>query len=153
MVFPMYFILNFFQVHNAGQLGEFCLRYLSQNYNYICRKFPKILRNLHPENQACLNVNRWPPIWYLKDHDNYQRMLLDQERLQKRKPKKSLKRVRTNSGCLCFSSKSRKDQWENILLFPPSLLLHDFSALFPTFWHFKKQHTGAKPHFLSKNYQ
>ena len=43
---------------------------------------------------------------YLKDHDNYQRMLVDQER-QKRP--KNLKRVRSNSGCLCFSSKSRKD--------------------------------------------
>ena len=108
MFYSNYF---FFQVHNAGQLGEFCLRYLSQNYNSICRKFPKILRNLHPENQACLNVNRWPPIWYLKDHDNYQRMLLDQERLAKHKKPKNLKRVRSNSGCLCFSSsKSRKDE-------------------------------------------
>ena len=42
------------QVHNAGQLGEFCLSYLSQNYNFICRKFPK--------SQVCLNVNRWAPI-------------------------------------------------------------------------------------------
>ena len=43
---------------------------------------------------------------YLKDHDNYQRMLVDQERQNR---PKNLKRVRTNSGCLCFSSKSRKD--------------------------------------------
>ena len=139
MVFSHVFPIEFFQVHNAGQLGEFCLRYLSQNYNYICRKFPKILRNLHPENQACLNVNRWPPIWYLKDHDNYQRMLLDQERLQKRKPKKSLKRVRTNSGCLCFSSKSRKDQWEIILPFPPSLYSMIFLHFFQLFDILKKQ--------------
>ena len=47
---------------------------------------------------------------YLKDHDNYQRMLVDQERRhrQQKRPK-NLKRVRSNSGCLCFSSKSRKD--------------------------------------------
>ena len=52
-----------FQVHNAEQLSDWCLSYLSQSYNSICRKFPKVLRNLHPENQAALNVNRWPPIW------------------------------------------------------------------------------------------
>jgi len=95
------------QVHNAEQLSDWCLSYLSQSYNSICRKFPKVLRNLHPENQAALNVNRWPPIWYLKDHDNYQRMLVDQERQNR---PKNLKRVRTSSGCLCFrQQKSRKD--------------------------------------------
>jgi len=99
-------ILQPCQIHNADQLSDWCLSYLSQSYNGICRKFPKILRGLHPENQAALNLKRWPPIWYLKDHDNYQRMLVDQER-QKRP--KTLKRVRSNSGCLCFSSKSRKD--------------------------------------------
>ena len=51
------------QVHNAEQLSDWCLSYLSQNYNGICRKFPKILRGMLPENQASLNVNRWPPIW------------------------------------------------------------------------------------------
>ena len=56
-------IVYYLQVHNAEQLSDWCLSYLSQNYNSICRKFPKVLRGLHPENQAALNVNRWPPIW------------------------------------------------------------------------------------------
>ena len=56
--------LPFLQVHNALQLGDWCLHYLAQNYNQICRKFPKVLRTFHPENQAWLNVHRWPPIWY-----------------------------------------------------------------------------------------
>lgn len=105
-------ILQSCQVHNAYQLSEWCLAYLAQNYNLICRKYPKVLRNLHPENQATLNVNRWPPIWYLKDYDNYQRLVIDRERQQR---PKNLKRTRSNSGCLCFSSnKSRKDMKSEI---------------------------------------
>ena len=65
-------ILQASQVHNADQLADWCLGFLSQNYNHICRRHPKVLRNLHPENQAWLNVHRWPPVWYLKDHDFYQ---------------------------------------------------------------------------------
>ena len=68
---------------------------------------------------------------YLKDHDNYQRMLVDQER--QRRPK-NLKRVRSNSGCLCFSSKSRKDMsfdnWsKNSLIFHISYFESDFKGL------------------------
>ena len=25
------------------------------------------------ENQAFLNLSRWPPVWYLKDYDHYLR--------------------------------------------------------------------------------
>ena len=39
---------------------------------YIIFRYPKVLRSLHPENQASLNLNRWPPIWYLyKDYKSY----------------------------------------------------------------------------------
>lgn len=99
-------ILQPCQIHNADQLSEWCLSYLAHNYNHICRRFPKVLRSLYPENQAALNVNRWPPVWYLKDYDLYQRMLMERERTER---PKNLKRSRNNSGCLCFSSKSRKD--------------------------------------------
>ena len=51
------------QIHSANQLSDWCMNYLAQNYNAICRKFPKVLRNLLPENQAALNLNRWPPVW------------------------------------------------------------------------------------------
>jgi len=89
-------ILQPCQMHNANQLANWCLSYLSLNYNHVCRKYPKILR--------LLNVNRWPPIWYLKDHDNYQRMAAEREREET--PKNFRKRARRNSGCLCFSSSS-----------------------------------------------
>jgi len=105
-------ILEPSQMHAADQLAEWALAFLAQNYNNICRKFPKVLRSLHPENQASLNINRWPPIWYLKDFDLYQRMVVDRERTER---PKTLKRprnnvlFRNNSGCLCFSTKSRRN--------------------------------------------
>jgi len=93
------------QIHNADQLGDWCLSHLALNYNSACRRFPKVLRGLMPENQAYLNLNRWPPIWYLKDYDMYQRQLSEQKRSEKQS---NLKRSREPSGCLCFTNKSRK---------------------------------------------
>ena len=68
------------QIHNADQLSDWCLSYIANNYNTACRRydksiqsndqctflvrFPKVLRGLIPDNQAYLNLNRWPPIWY-----------------------------------------------------------------------------------------
>merc|ERR1711860_397435 len=93
-------ILQPCQIHNADQLADWCLAYLAQNYNSICRRFPKVLRTLFPENQAWLNIHRWPPIWYLKDFDFYQRMVIDRDRETRYA---NLKRPRgsvATSGCL-----------------------------------------------------
>eukprot|EP00092_Neocalanus_flemingeri_P023709 GFUD01025714.1.p1 GENE.GFUD01025714.1~~GFUD01025714.1.p1 ORF type:complete len:574 (+),score=111.78 GFUD01025714.1:98-1819(+) len=103
-------ILQACQIHNADQLSEWCLAYLAQNYNTVCRRFPKVLRTLFPENQAFLNINRYPPIWYLKDHDLYQRMASEQKKTEKPKNlKRASSRFRDQSGCLCFTNKARKD--------------------------------------------
>ena len=56
-------IFELCQMHHAVQLSDWCMSYLAQSYNTICRKYPKILRNLQPENQAALNIHRWPPVW------------------------------------------------------------------------------------------
>ena len=111
-------ILQPSQVHNAEQLSEWCLSYLSQTYNHVCRKYPKVLRSLYPENQAFLNVHRWPPIWYLKDYDYYQRMQQERDRLERPLKRRGSSGSGiagsggTGSGCLCFSSnKSRKGSY------------------------------------------
>merc|ERR1712113_146395 len=46
-------------------------------------------------NQAALNIHRWPPLWYLKDFELYQRMESDQKRNDRTKP---LKRSRYESN-------------------------------------------------------
>ena len=44
-----------------------------------------------PENQAFLNLSRWPPVWYLKDYDLYQRLMTEQNKAEKQT---NLKRAR-----------------------------------------------------------
>ncbi|XP_044740814.1 rho-related BTB domain-containing protein 1 isoform X2 [Chrysoperla carnea] len=92
------------KLHNAHQLADWCMNHLCINYNKLCKMSPRSVRLLHPENQEYLSEHRWPPVWYLKDYDYYQKCLA--ERDKENKP--TLKRNQNNSGCLCFSGKSRK---------------------------------------------
>lgn len=77
------------------------MSYLCVNYNSICRHSPKSLKLLHPENQEYLRENRWPPVWYLKDYDYYQRCMKEQK-LEMNLNKKNC-HTDNNGGCLCFS--------------------------------------------------
>ncbi|XP_042881840.1 rho-related BTB domain-containing protein 1-like isoform X1 [Penaeus japonicus] len=101
------YLLEPLQMHNAHQLVEWCLTCMATNYNHVCNKHAKQLRSLHPENQAYLNRHRWPPVWYLKDYDYYERCLVERQREEN--PIKPLKRSRNTAGCLCFTSKSRRN--------------------------------------------
>jgi len=94
------------QIHNADQLADWCLAYLSTNYNNICRKAPKLLKALHAENQTHLAQHRWPPVWYLKERDFYDKYVA--EKKKEEGLGKPLKRSRNNSGCLCFVGKARR---------------------------------------------
>ncbi|XP_075160297.1 rho-related BTB domain containing isoform X1 [Haematobia irritans] len=88
------------KLHNAHQLAEWCMSYLCVNYNIICKYSIKGLRALHQENQEYLREHRWPPVWYLKDYDYYQRCINEMN--------KEIKNSRRDSrsdeeGCLCFT--------------------------------------------------
>ncbi|XP_032691496.1 rho-related BTB domain-containing protein 1 isoform X2 [Odontomachus brunneus] len=91
------------KLHNADQLADWCMNHLCVNYNKLCKMSPRSVRLLHPENQEYLNEHRWPPVWYLKDYDYYQKCLAEQDR----ENKPTLKRNRNQSGCLCFSGSSK----------------------------------------------
>ncbi|XP_011336691.1 rho-related BTB domain-containing protein 1 isoform X3 [Ooceraea biroi] len=91
------------KLHNADQLADWCMNHLCVNYNKLCKMSPRNVRLLHPENQEYLNEHRWPPVWYLKDYDYYQKCLAEQDR----ENKPTLKRNRNQSGCLCFSGSSK----------------------------------------------
>ncbi|OAD58899.1 Rho-related BTB domain-containing protein 2 [Eufriesea mexicana] len=95
------------KLHNADQLADWCMNHLCVNYNKLCKMSPRSVRLLHPENQEYLNEHRWPPVWYLKDYDYYQKCLAERDR----ENKPTLKRNRNQSGCLCFSgtSKTRRE--------------------------------------------
>ncbi|XP_043247798.1 rho-related BTB domain-containing protein 1 isoform X1 [Colletes gigas] len=99
------------KLHNADQLADWCMNHLCVNYNKLCKMSPRSVRLLHPENQEYLNEHRWPPVWYLKDYDYYQKCLAERDR----ENKPTLKRNRNQSGCLCFSgsSKTRRESSAN----------------------------------------
>ncbi|CAO1323034.1 unnamed protein product [Diamesa hyperborea] len=93
-------LLESVKLHNAHQLAEWCMSYLCVNYNSICRLSPKSLKQLHPDNQEYLRENRWPPVWYLKDYDYYQRCMNELNR----ELNVNKKNCHTDDkGCLCFS--------------------------------------------------
>ncbi|XP_033017048.1 rho-related BTB domain-containing protein 2-like [Lacerta agilis] len=84
--------LEMTQFHNARQLAAWCLHYLCTNYNSVCRRFPREMKCMSPENQAHFERHRWPPIWYLKEEDRYLRLQrerqLEEEMLQKQNPRR-----------------------------------------------------------------
>ncbi|XP_017022734.1 rho-related BTB domain-containing protein 1 isoform X1 [Drosophila kikkawai] len=90
------------KLHNAHQLAEWCMSYLCVNYNLICKFSLKGLKALHQDNQEYLREHRWPPVWYLKDYDYYQRCLNE---LNKELKLKSSRRESPSDdeGCLCFT--------------------------------------------------
>ncbi|XP_033209942.1 rho-related BTB domain-containing protein 1 isoform X2 [Belonocnema kinseyi] len=113
------------KLHNADQLADWCMNHLCVNYNKLCKMSPKSVRLLHAENQEYLSEHRWPPIWYLKDYDYYQKCLAEQDK----ESKPSLKRNRNQSGCLCFSSstKTRREGNNVVNDTPPDRPLFDAS--------------------------
>ncbi|XP_026475203.1 rho-related BTB domain-containing protein 2 isoform X2 [Ctenocephalides felis] len=86
------------KLHNAHQLAEWCMNHLCVNYNKLCRASPRSVRLLHPDNQEYLREHRWPPVWYLKDYDYYQRCTNENSKENK------LRDSNSDSGCLCFKS-------------------------------------------------
>ncbi|XP_066041262.1 rho-related BTB domain-containing protein 2-like [Chamaea fasciata] len=72
--------LEMTQFHNARQLAAWCLHYICTNYNRVCRRFPREMKFMSPENQAHFEQHRWPPVWYLKEEDLYLRSKKERER-------------------------------------------------------------------------
>uniref|UniRef100_A0A672RMY6 Rho-related BTB domain-containing protein 2-like n=1 Tax=Sinocyclocheilus grahami TaxID=75366 RepID=A0A672RMY6_SINGR len=72
--------LEMAQFHNAKQLSAWCLHHICTNYNRVCRKFPKDMKTMSPENQKHFEKHRWPPVWFLKEEDRYLRSQKERER-------------------------------------------------------------------------
>ncbi|XP_072490959.1 rho-related BTB domain-containing protein 2 isoform X1 [Notamacropus eugenii] len=84
--------LELAQFHCAYQLADWCLHHICTNYNNVCRKFPRDMKAMSPENQEYFEKHRWPPVWYLKEEDHYQRARKEREKEDylhlKRQPKR-----------------------------------------------------------------
>lgn len=71
--------LEMAQFHCAEQLTSWCLHHICTNYNNVCRKFPRDMRAKSAENQEYFEKQRWPPVWFLKEDDHYQRALKERQ--------------------------------------------------------------------------
>ncbi|XP_039293193.1 rho-related BTB domain-containing protein 1 isoform X2 [Nilaparvata lugens] len=93
------------KLHNADQLADWCMNHLCVNYNKLCKMSPKLLKALHPENQEYLSENRWPPVWYLKDFDYYDKCMSEREKEERAVFKRGAGGGGSGGGggCLCFS--------------------------------------------------
>ncbi|XP_041087811.1 rho-related BTB domain-containing protein 2-like isoform X1 [Polyodon spathula] len=84
--------LEMAQFHCAHQLTDWCLHHICTNYNNVCRKFPREMKAKSSENQEHFEKHRWPPVWYLKEDDHYQRARREREKedylCQKRQAKR-----------------------------------------------------------------
>ncbi|KAL0979770.1 hypothetical protein UPYG_G00189430 [Umbra pygmaea] len=72
--------LELAQFHNAKQLSAWCLHHICTNYNSVCRKFPKDMKVMSPDNQRHFEKQRWPPVWFLKEEDRYLRSQKERQR-------------------------------------------------------------------------
>ncbi|KAL2091916.1 hypothetical protein ACEWY4_011714 [Coilia grayii] len=72
--------LDVAQFHGAHQLTSWCLHHVCTNYNSVCRKFPRDMKIKSAENQEYFEKQRWPPVWYLKEDDHYQRARKEREK-------------------------------------------------------------------------
>lgn len=72
--------LELAQFHNANQLAAWCLHHICTNYNSVCSKFRKEIKSKSADNQAYFERHRWPPVWYLKEEDHYQRVKREREK-------------------------------------------------------------------------
>ncbi|KAI1900396.1 hypothetical protein AGOR_G00049520 [Albula goreensis] len=84
--------LEMAQFHNAKQLSAWCLHHICTNYNSVCRKFPKDMKAMSPENQKHFERQRWPPVWFLKEEDRYLRSQKEREREEEILRKQNTKR-------------------------------------------------------------
>jgi len=66
-------LLQVSQFYSAPNLYNWCLHFLTVHYNQACWNIPKVIKALSPAVQAHLKVNRWPPVWYIKQKDVYDR--------------------------------------------------------------------------------
>lgn len=94
------------QWYNATQISEWCLNQLASNFSKFS-VHSKLFKELSLENRQRILQNRWPPVWYIKEYDYYQKSTQERNKVENQEKKA---RKRNNSGCLmCFSSKARKD--------------------------------------------
>ncbi|XP_002735360.1 rho-related BTB domain-containing protein 1-like, partial [Saccoglossus kowalevskii] len=88
-------MLNVAQMHNAHQLHSWCLTFLARHFSDLHQEYMKSLRNVASEDARYLQRHRWPPTWYIKEKDYY-----DKEKREQDMSKRTTERKGKRKWCL-----------------------------------------------------
>lgn len=91
------------KLHNAHNLSEWCTWRLCGAYDRACRA-----KHLSLSTREYLSDNRWPPVWYVKEYDYYQKCVNEQSKERKDIRLTTSLQASQQTGCLCFTSKVRR---------------------------------------------
>ncbi|KAL8604919.1 hypothetical protein ACOMHN_028547 [Nucella lapillus] len=94
------------ELHNAKQLSVWCERFLSIHYREATQQHHKLFHSLPKEKQEAIEKLRWPPVWYLKEMERYERYTYDRCTYPAQRQRQDYNRCFT--GCLCFSRRARQ---------------------------------------------
>ncbi|KAI8423254.1 hypothetical protein MSG28_014283 [Choristoneura fumiferana] len=94
-------------LHNAHNLADWCVWRLCGAYDRVCRA--RALRHIGPASRDYLCENRWPPVWYVKEYDYYQKCVSEQLKAQKDIRLTGSVQASQHTGCLCFTGKVRRE--------------------------------------------
>ncbi|XP_063541734.1 rho-related BTB domain-containing protein 1 isoform X2 [Cydia strobilella] len=95
------------KLHNAHNLADWCIWRLCGAYDRVCRA--RALRHIGAASRDYLSENRWPPVWYVKEYDFYQKCVTEQSKEQKEIRPATSVQASQQTGCLCFTSKTRRE--------------------------------------------
>ncbi|XP_065844848.1 rho-related protein racA-like [Oscarella lobularis] len=71
------------QMHNARQLGDWCLHFIATNHSAMQRR-PEF-KLLEGDNLRYVDENQYPPPSYFKDLEEYEKLMAEREKKKKKK--------------------------------------------------------------------
>ncbi|KAK6186195.1 hypothetical protein SNE40_008281 [Patella caerulea] len=96
------------QLYGADELGKWCLSYLACHYKEIHQKHHKVFKVLQKDNQEYIEKHRWPPVWYLKEVEHFEKASQASSGHFEQKQRQDFNRwTNCSSGCLCFCRRGR----------------------------------------------
>ncbi|XP_038070707.1 rho-related BTB domain-containing protein 2-like isoform X2 [Patiria miniata] len=81
------YLLETCKVHNANQLYLWCVHHTAIHYDDINKKHPRLLRDISQEACKQINCQRWPPLYYLNEIEEFEQQQREKKRLQDRAKK------------------------------------------------------------------
>ncbi|XP_033757206.1 rho-related BTB domain-containing protein 1-like [Pecten maximus] len=96
------------QFHNALQLAAWCQHYVCVHFREANKRFFRELRGLQMENLTWIEENQWPPVWYIKEKERYDRLIGQKTPSLHIQQKAQFSRWQQCKGsCFCFCRRSK----------------------------------------------